>query len=199
MSKEKFINDLKNKLKRLPKEEVDNIVGYYLDYFQDADKDEAEVLMELGSPSTIASQILSDYAFSPSTKENNKGNLNKVMLIILSIFAAPIALPLAFAFIMVLFSMLIVIGTLLFTFVAVAASLFFAGILVCFTGFAVLFQAPATGAMYMGLGLIVIGLGLLLIVGLKILSPKIYVFISNTTKNCLSKFNKSKPRVRGDL
>lgn len=199
MSKEKFINDLKNKLKRLPKEEVNNILGYYLDYFQDAEKDESEVLMELGSPSTIASQILSDYAFSPSTKENNKGNLNKVVLIILSIFAAPIALPLAFAFIMVLFSMLIVICALLFSFAAVAASLFFAGVVVCFTGFAVLFQSPATGSMYMGLGLIVIGLGLLLTAGIKTLSPRIYGFISNTTKNSLSKFNKSKPRVRSDL
>ncbi|WP_416173794.1 HAAS signaling domain-containing protein, partial [Clostridium perfringens] len=44
MSKENFIDELRIKLKRLSKEEVDNVVAYYLEYFDDAEKDEAEVI-----------------------------------------------------------------------------------------------------------------------------------------------------------
>ena len=68
MNKAIFMSILKKKLKRLPKEELYNVTNYYEEYFQDSNKSEEEVIAELGSPSIIASQILSDYAIS------DKGN-----------------------------------------------------------------------------------------------------------------------------
>ncbi|MEG0668438.1 MAG: DUF1700 domain-containing protein [Clostridium sp.] len=199
MSKEKFINELRSKLRRLPKEEVDNVIAYYLDYFEDAGKDEAEVIKELDSPSTIASQILADYAFSPDTEEKKTSSLNKISLIVLSIFAAPIALPLAFAFVMVLFAMLIVVVALIFSFGAVAVALFASGIAAFVAGILVFFQGPATGIFYIGAGLIVIALGIFAGIGIKALVPNVFSVIRNMTTSFLSKFNKSKLNSRGNF
>lgn len=199
MSKEKFINELRSKLRRLPKEEVDNVIAYYLDYFEDAGKDEEEVVKELDSPSTIASQILADYAFSPDTEEKKTSSLNKISLIVLSIFAAPIALPLAFAFVMVLFAMLIVVVALIFSFGAVAVALFASGIAAFVAGILVFFQGPATGIFYIGVGLIVIALGIFAGIGIKALVPNVFSVIRNMTTSFLSKFNKSKLNSRGNF
>lgn len=199
MSKEKFINELRSKLRRLPKEEVDNAIAYYLDYFEDAGKDEAEVIKELDSPSTIASQILADYAFSPDTEEKKTSSLNKISLIVLSIFAAPIALPLAFAFVMVLFAMLIVVVALIFSFGAVAVALFVSGIASFVAGILVFFQGPATGIFYIGSGLIVIALGIFAGIGIKALVPNVFSVIRNMTTSFLGKFNKSKLNSRGNF
>lgn len=199
MSKEKFINELRSKLRRLPKEEVDNVIAYYLDYFEDAGKDEEEVVKELDSPSTIASQILADYAFSPDTEEKKTSSLNKISLIVLSIFAAPIALPLTFAFVMVLFAMLIVVVALIFSFGAVAVALFASGIAAFVAGILVFFQGPATGIFYIGVGLIVIALGIFAGIGIKALVPNVFSVIRNMTTSFLSKFNKSKLNSRGNF
>lgn len=200
MSKEKFINELKRKLKRLPKEEVDNIVSYYLDYFQDSGKDEREVLLELDPPSVIASQILSEHAFSDDyNKDNNKGGLGKLMLIILAIFAAPIALPLSLAFIAVLASLGIVVFALGLSFAAIAGAGFLAGGVTFLAGIVVLFKGPATGFFYMGIGLIIIGVGVLVALGIKAIIPILLRIIKKITNKFLKKFNKSKSYKRGDL
>lgn len=191
MNKDKFIEELRRKLKRLPKEEVDNIITYYLDYFEDADKDEAEVLRELGYPSKIASQILSDYAFNSGVGNNKKNNTNKILLVILSIFAAPIALPLAIAVIAILFAMFLVIGSLLLSFAMITLSFILAGVITSIVGALVMVQGPATGILYIGIGLASIGIGVLSGLGVKNLSPKVYAFMKNTTMKLVSKINKS--------
>jgi len=183
---------LRIKLKRLSKEEVDNVLDYYLGYFDDSEKDESEVINELGSPSTIASQILCDYAFNTNKKEKSKGGLNRVVLVILSIFAAPIALPLAIALIAIVLAMTIVVGALIFSFAAVALSLLLVGVVACVVGFLIIFQHPATGMLYIGIGLIVNGFGILVAIGVKAIVPKVVIFFKHITKSFLSKLNKSK-------
>lgn len=200
MNKEKFINELRRKLKRLPKEEVDNVIAYYLDYFQDSGKDEKEVLLELDPPSVIASQILSEHAFNDDyTKDTNKGSLNKLMLIILAVFAAPIALPLSLAFILVLLSLVIVVVALGLSFAAIAGAGFLAGGVTFLAGIVVLFKGPATGLFYMGMGLMVIGVGILVALGIKAMFPIVFSGIRNITNKFLNKFNKAKSYKRGDL
>lgn len=196
MDKDKFIEELRRKLKRLPKEEVDNIITYYLDYFEDADKDETEVLKELGNPSKIASQILSDYAFNSGVENNKKNNTNKILLVILSIFAAPIALPLAIAVIVIWFAMILVIGALLLSFAVATLAFILAGVITSIVGSLVMVQGPATGVLYIGIGLASIGIGILLGLGIKNLSPKVYAFIKNTTMKLVSKINKPKLKRR---
>ena len=191
MNKERFIKELKIRLKRLPKEEVDNIIEYYLDYFQDADKSEEEVINELGSPSSIASQILADYAFNPEVKEK-KSPWNTILLVILSIFAAPIALPLALAFVAVLFALIITFIAIIFSIAAVAVSVFFGGIASSVMGVVLLFQGPATGILYIGRGLLAIGIGLLFVALIRYLSPRLYSWIKNFSQSIIGRINKPK-------
>lgn len=63
MNKNQFISELKIKLKYLPEHELDDTLSYYEEYFKDVHMDDdIDVELELGSPSKLASQILSDYA-----------------------------------------------------------------------------------------------------------------------------------------
>ncbi len=62
MSKETYLRFLRAYLiNRLPIGEVEDIMAYYTEYFEDAGEGrEAEVMAELGSPEQLAQQILSD-------------------------------------------------------------------------------------------------------------------------------------------
>ena len=98
MNKDKFISRLKFKLSKLPEEDRENALRYYTDYFEDAGPDhEEEILAELGNPDEVAAQILSDYAIHSMEAQPRsvKRGLSAVWMVLLSVFAAPIALPLA--------------------------------------------------------------------------------------------------------
>ena len=56
MDRHKFIDKLKNKLRKLPYDEIKEAVDYYEGYFDDAgEESEQAVLEELGSTSAVAS------------------------------------------------------------------------------------------------------------------------------------------------
>ena len=190
MNKEKFIVELRKKLKRLPKEEVDNIINYYLDYFNDADKDEEEVLKELGSPSTIASQILADYAFSDTKEKSNNGYLNKIILIILAICAAPIAFPLGIAAIAIVFALIIVGIVLSLTFGIVIITSMLAGVATFIGGFKFLFFSPEAGIFNIGISLFIIGISIMLGIGIKNIAPRVGHYIKKIVRKLLLKLNK---------
>ena len=125
MNQEQFLLDLKKRLRKLPKDEIDNILLYYKDYFEDSEKDYEEVIKDLGSTSAIASQILADYAFDD--RKEKRGIGYKVLLIILAILAAPVGFPLAIAGVAILLAIAVSIGAVLLAFGAVAAGFCIAG------------------------------------------------------------------------
>lgn len=191
MNKENFIRGLEHKIRRLPMDEVRNIIAYYEDYFADADKPEEEVIRELGNLSTIASQILSDYAFNDDfVQHRRESGKNKVVLTILAVFAAPIALPLGIAALALLFALGIVIFALIMSFVVVAAAFGLAGIAILIAGIMVVFQGTATAIFYMGIGIVLIGIGILAFEGIRALVPRIRLFTNGIMRAFLDKVNK---------
>ena len=190
MKKEQFISELKRKLNRLPKDEIENVISYYNEYFEECGKDDEEVIGELGSPSLIASQILADYAFDD--KKENKTWGYRILLIILAIFAAPIGLPIAIAAVCVLFAIVVSIGAVIFALGIATISIFIAGIFSCVGGLAVIFQGPATSMFYIGTGMIIVGISILFALGIKNLLPKAYLYVQDIASVLLSKFNKGK-------
>lgn len=191
MNKENFIRGLEHKIRRLPMDEVRNIIAYYEDYFADADKPEEEVIRELGNPSTIASQILSDYAFNDDfVQHRRESGKNKVVLTILAVFAAPIALPLGIAALAILFALGIVIFALVMSFVVVAAAFGLSGIAILVAGIMVVFQGTATAIFYMGIGVVLIGIGILAFEGIRALVPRIRLFTNGIMRAFLDKVNK---------
>jgi uncharacterized membrane protein len=61
MTREEYLNELNKALKRIPKEERENAISYYREYFEDAG-DEQEVIRELGEPKELARKILIECA-----------------------------------------------------------------------------------------------------------------------------------------
>lgn len=62
MNRQKYLAALRAALKGLPEEELANALRYYEEYFDDAgEENEQKAIDELGTPESIAAQILQDY------------------------------------------------------------------------------------------------------------------------------------------
>ena len=100
MNKEEYIRQLKEKLKRLPKEDFERAVEYYEEYFADAGKEnEAKAIEDLGSPQEAADQIIREMAleYSKEPVKNVRSGMNAIWVALLALFAMPAALPLLLA------------------------------------------------------------------------------------------------------
>lgn len=61
MNKTQFLQQLRHRLEgRLPAEELDDVLSYYEAYFDDSEEDEQAVAERLGSPASVAEQVLKD-------------------------------------------------------------------------------------------------------------------------------------------
>lgn len=171
MNRNEYMESLEKHLKKFPKEEKENALVYYNEYFDDAGiGSENKVIAELGSPVKLAAQLRGEYALRD---DDGKKKTPIIVTILLAIFAAPIALPLALSAAVVVFALLVVVFALLFSFAAVAAALLLGGAAYIILAICVLFQSPATTIFFVGVGLLALGLGLLLGVGLYKLIPKV--------------------------
>ena len=64
LTKEEYLAQLKKYLKRLPKEDYNNAMDYFTEYFEDAGPEgEAALIQELGTPKEAAYEILDNLFF----------------------------------------------------------------------------------------------------------------------------------------
>lgn len=167
MNREKFILELKNRLSKLPKDELEAAIGYYEEYFDEAGpENELRVIQELGSPAVIAKQMMADFAIKNASDEapSPKNGVWTIWVVLLAILASPIALPLAFACIMLVFAGIMVIGSLIFAGGVLVISLLGSGILVIGISFRILWIEPLTALFALGIALVLIGFGILAII-----------------------------------
>jgi uncharacterized membrane protein len=155
LNKEKFLNNLREKLSNLSKEEQDKII---LDYEKRFDEAEKNIINEIGDVDKVAENILKDNKQQDFKYNDNKENYNVnitsiILMILLVIILSPIIIPIACAAI------------------GIFIALFFAGIGIGIAGFALgsigiisLFLAPANGLLMFGVGLILLALGIVLTV-----------------------------------
>ncbi|WP_042275311.1 DUF1700 domain-containing protein [[Clostridium] dakarense] len=193
MNKNQFIEELRNKLKMLPESEIDNAISYYIEYFEDASiGNDVDVVSEFGSPSSIASQILADYAVKDNkeSKKFGKSGISSIWFIVLAILASPIALPLAFAMIILLFVPVIIVAALTFAFIVTTGALIFSGFATFIAGISVILSDLSTTILFVGAGIVLIGIGLLFLVMVLFLSSKSIKLISSIFSKLLNKFNK---------
>ena len=155
MNKNEYLQELRERLKRLPQEDIDNAVSFYQEYLDDAGaENEEETIRALGTPEAVAMKIIGEYAVKDAKQEKKKGN-SPLWIVILAIFASPIALPLAFALFMVILALGIVFFALSFAGVMVGI----AGIISLFGSFWAFSVSAANGIYYLGLSLLAIGIG----------------------------------------
>jgi uncharacterized membrane protein len=153
MDREGYLRALWQRLsKRMPPEELDGIMRYYADYFDEVGPEgEAQVIAELGNPAELAQRILGERAASgmPVYTPPRRGALKTLALLMLGIF---VGIPM---------------GLIL---LALAAGILAGGVVclglgfVCgLSGFALLFgKGLATTMYFLGTGFAAAGIGLLL-------------------------------------
>lgn len=173
MKKHEYMKALRRELHRLPRGDYDRAVEYFDEYFEDAGPEkEEQAIIDLGSPKEAARQIICDFAIENGEKpvKGVKKGLNSVLVGVLAVCAAPIALPLLLAAVVVVFAFLIVVLALLFSFVVIGAALALSGPVFLVAGFSVITQSVWLFLSCIGQGLIYTGLGILITWGMLILS-----------------------------
>lgn len=168
MNRRDFFTVLIKELKNIEPSELQDVLQYYNEYFDEAGiENEQNVIEELGSPQKIAAAIRATSTIKYYEQENQttKKSFNTLWITIGTIFAAPIALPLAIVFSTLILAVVIVYASLLFSLFAVAVSLILAGAISFGTSFFVMAAHFPTFLFLMGSGVALIGLGLLFFIG----------------------------------
>lgn len=165
MNRSDFFRKLEEGLSKIPKEEAEAAVLYYTEYFDDAgEENEEKVIQELGSPSQIAARIKADSAVkmleqpAPSVKKG----ISAIWWVLLAIFAAPIALPLAIACAAVAIGLVIAALGIMIALIVSVVAIFGSGILIIIAGFAVIATSIPTSIFTVGVGLAILGVTILI-------------------------------------
>ena len=176
MNKNEFLSQLEKFLSDLPEEERREAMEYYVEYFDEAGPErESDVLKEFGSPKEVADRIHEELAekglivYNPGKGKDakEKKDVWKIVgIVVLCIFAAPIAIPLAAAVVAAIVSAVLgVISAILGIFLGVCGvtiALAVAAITLFVVGIVKLFTAPLLGLFLIGLSLLFAGIALLL-------------------------------------
>lgn len=193
MNREQYLKELRRYLKRLPKDDYENAMEYFTEYFDDAGNDD-EAIRELGSPREAASELLAalldrktgessaEGTFSEKASGNGregrryrrgdsiperdgKNSPFSILLIVcLSILAAPIAAPLALAaFVLLLMGVVVILFAVFCVFVC-SVSLVIAGVFSLVKGIAFAAASVPGFLVILGGSLLAIGLGVLLFI-----------------------------------
>lgn len=165
-NREDYMKALKHELRKLPKEDFDAALAYFEEYFQEAGQENEQQAMEdLGTPRQAASELIVSLAVKNSqepVKSDVKRGFSSVWVGILAVFAAPIALPLALAFVIVIAALGLCVVCLLLALVLTGVAVFASGIASIVVGCLYLFRAPADAMANLGIG--ILGLGISMIV-----------------------------------
>lgn len=133
MTKTEFLNQLKGRLKGLPREDIEKSIEYYSEMIDDRVEDglsEEEAISELGSLDEIVSQILKETPLTRIVKEKVRPKHRlRFWEILLIILGAPVWVPLLFAAVTVFITIYVVIWTVIAVFYAV--DLVFAACSIC--------------------------------------------------------------------
>ncbi|MCL1878329.1 MAG: DUF1700 domain-containing protein [Defluviitaleaceae bacterium] len=172
MNKAEYLQKLEQKLRVLPEDERRDALNYHDEYISDAG-DENTAISQLGTPGEVAAIILAQSVSgekNPQSAQNPDGpkesafsGMKTAMIVILSLFALPLAFPVVITVASIGFALVITLATLVFTFAVTGAALLFAGAAgILFFPF-LLFQNFGHAMFLLGNGLISVGLGILLI------------------------------------
>lgn len=164
MTKVEYLAKLDKYLRKLPKEDYQEAMDYFSEYFEEAGpENEAQVIAELGTPKEAARDTISRLLDEKiiDQEKTPKSRVSMVWLAILAILSAPVTLPLA----LFLFLAVITILALGVAAIAVVLSLGVAfltsGIYMLFDSWSYLNISFSATALSFGLGLLALGLSLL--------------------------------------
>ena len=163
MNKTDFLKALTKQLKYLPKEDREDAISYYTEYFEDSGIDDNEdVALRFGDPKKLASEIINSttmkHIYENEAKRSPKNTAKIIWISVISILSLPISLPIAIC-------LLIVVLTLFIALLAVFIAFVFSGLATMAAGiglFIAAFFVAGIGQKLVcfGLGLIVFAIGM---------------------------------------
>ena len=174
MSKEEYLNQLHKYLRKLPRQDYEDAMEYFTEYFQETDEEgAAELMKELGTPKEAARELMANlldkkieehqnYETDGYTRAEKKGSGKHVIWIaLLVLFAAPVGAPLLVALAAVVLSLVVCMLAILLCVVLLAACLVIIGGKIIARGILAVPISMSGFAMLTGSGLLAMGVGIL--------------------------------------
>ena len=174
MSKEEYLNQLHKYLRKLPRQDYEDAMEYFTEYFQETDEEgAAELMKELGTPKEAARELMANlldkkieehqnYETDGYTRAEKKGSGKHVIWIaLLVLFAAPVGAPLLVALAAVVLSLVVCMFAILLCVVLLAACLVIIGGKIIARGILAVPISMSGFAMLTGSGLLAMGAGIL--------------------------------------
>lgn len=195
MTKDDYLRALRANIKNVPAEEVNNIIQYYSEYFDEAGPENvAKVIEELGPPKQLATRVCADHIIRDMEQGNGTKNIKKkasnTWLIVLAVIGSPIWFPLALAVAIVLIALMAAAIIVLIAFGITAAATILTGVIMIGTGFVAAFSSVPTMAVLAGSGLMMIGAGILSIMAILGIVKLLELIFVGIAKLCIRKGTK---------
>ena len=156
IGKDQYLSELKSKISKLPHEEYEDAVNYFVEYIEDAGLEKYEdICKELGTPKEAASELMVGLL---NDKEVRKRNPSIILIAILAILSAPVSIPI----LILLIAILVTIGALIVAvFLTLVAGVIAGGALAIKTiivGIGSIGIASSGGITLIGISLLAIGI-----------------------------------------
>lgn len=159
MNKTEYLNQLQKYLKRLPKEDYDNAMEYFTEYFEEVGEDgEQKAIEELGTPKEAAAELLGHLLNDEKT--SSVGRVLRITC--LAVLAAPLGLPLALAAVLLIVAGLLVAASVLLCMAAFSVSAIIIAVKVLIRGLIAFAVSAGGGMTLVGMALFLVGAGILL-------------------------------------
>ena len=166
MTRTEYIAKLTKYLQKLPQQDYEEAIEYFMEYFEEAGpENEARVIAELGTPKEAAHEVISRL-LEEKIVEDKSSLRNKTAILwiaILAVLASPVALPILLFFLAMIMTLLMIIFAVIVTALALTFALLISGVYTFFTSFSLLSVSLASTLFGGGLGLLMFGGALLLL------------------------------------
>lgn len=166
MTRTEYIAKLTKYLRKLPQQDYEEAIEYFMEYFEEAGpENEARVIAELGTPKEAAHEVISRL-LEEKIVEDKSSLRNKTAILwiaILAVLASPVALPILLFFLAMIMTLLMIIFAVIVTALALTFALLISGVYTFFTSFSLLSVSLASTLFGGGLGLMMLGGALLLL------------------------------------
>lgn len=107
IGRDKYLSEFKSKISKLPHEEYEDAVNYFVEYIEDSGLESYEdICKELGTPREAASELMVGLL---KDKNARKRNPSIVLIAILAILSAPVSIPIFIFLITILFAIVMLI------------------------------------------------------------------------------------------
>lgn len=169
MTKSEYMKKLSYSLRRLPKEDFNQAIDYFEEYFAEAgEENEQQAIEDLGSPEDAAKELIMNLAEKNMEQppKTVKHSFKAVWIGILGICAAPIALPIALSLICVIAAVIVSVFCVFAGLFLTAVTLAGAAVIGVIGGAALLIQSLPDGLATLGFSLCCGAVGIMSVYGI---------------------------------